>query len=79
MTRISSEQFTGRDRLSGVFERINAVGGIFENSEWAAPFHYERANELDSVTVDYREAVSPGLWYVRHERTFPVEDLRNVR
>jgi hypothetical protein len=41
--------------------------------------HYERANELDSITVVYREAVSPGLWYVRHTRTFPVGDLRNVR
>ena len=40
---------------------------------------YERANELDSVTVLYREKVSSGFWYVRHERTFPVAELRNVR
>jgi hypothetical protein len=40
--------------------------------------HYERANEVDSVTVLYREAVSPGLWYIRHIRTFPVGDLRDV-
>ena len=41
--------------------------------------HYERANEVDSVTVLYREKVSSGFWYVRHERTFPVAELRNVR
>ena len=41
--------------------------------------HYERANELDSITVLYREKVSSGFWYVRHERTFPVGELRNVR
>jgi murein DD-endopeptidase MepM/ murein hydrolase activator NlpD len=40
--------------------------------------HYERANEVDSVTVLYREAVSPGFWYIRHTRTFPVGELRNV-
>ena len=38
--------------------------------------HYERATEVDSVTVLYREAVSPGFWYVRHERTFPAGELR---
>ena len=41
--------------------------------------HYERANELDSVTVLYREKVSPGFWYIRHERTFPVGELRSAR
>src|SRR3979409_2112254 len=39
--------------------------------------HYERANEVDSVTVVYREKVSSGFWYIRHERTFPVAELRN--
>jgi hypothetical protein len=41
---------------------------------------YEKANQLDSVTVLYREA-SPqsGIWYIRHERTFPVANLRTVR
>jgi hypothetical protein len=39
--------------------------------------HYERANELDSVTVLYREAApNPGIWYIRHTRTFPVASLR---
>lgn len=38
--------------------------------------HYERANELDSVTVLYREKVRSGVWWIRHERTFAVEDLR---
>lgn len=38
--------------------------------------HYERANELDSVTVLYREKVRSGVWWIRHERTFAVEELR---
>ena len=38
--------------------------------------HYERVNELDSVTVLYREAVRSGVWRIRHERTFAVEELR---
>lgn len=41
--------------------------------------HYERANDVDTVTVLYREKVSSGFWYIRHERTFAVGDLRNVR
>jgi hypothetical protein len=42
--------------------------------------HYERANQLDSVTVLYREATPhPGIWYIRHTRTFPVASLRTVR
>jgi hypothetical protein len=39
--------------------------------------HYEPANELDSVTVLYREEVRPGAWHIRHTRTFPAGDLRN--
>jgi hypothetical protein len=38
--------------------------------------HYERANELDSVTVLYREKIRSGEWWIRHERTFAVEELR---
>jgi len=38
--------------------------------------HYERANELDSVTVLYREKVRSGVWWIRHERTFAVGELR---
>ena len=38
--------------------------------------HYERANELDSVTVLYHEKVRSGVYWIRHERTFPVEQLR---
>src|SRR3954462_639691 len=35
--------------------------------------HYENANQLDSVTVLYREAaLHPGIWHIRHERTFPI-------
>jgi hypothetical protein len=41
--------------------------------------HYERANQLDSVTVLYRAPVSRGVWYIRDTRTFPIENLRNVR
>jgi hypothetical protein len=42
--------------------------------------HYENANQLDSVTVLYREAAPPrGVWYIRHARTFPIGDLRNLR
>ena len=42
--------------------------------------HYEKASQLDSVTVLYREAAPrAGIWYIRHERTFAVANLRNVR
>jgi hypothetical protein len=42
--------------------------------------HYENANQLDSVTVLYREAAPPpGVWYIRHTRTFPIGNLRNLR
>jgi hypothetical protein len=40
--------------------------------------HYERANELDSITVMYRDSVRPGVWNIRHTRTFPAGDLRNI-
>ena len=41
---------------------------------------YENANQLDSVTVLYREAARhPGVWHIRHERTFPIGELRNAR
>jgi hypothetical protein len=42
--------------------------------------HYDKSNQLDSVSVLYREkAIGSGIWHIRHERTFPVESLRNVR
>lgn len=41
--------------------------------------HYDKADGLDSVSVSYREAVRPGISHIRHERTFPVENLRTVR
>ena len=41
--------------------------------------HYEKANQLDSVTVLYREGVRRGVWWIRHMRTFSVEELRNAR
>jgi len=53
--------------------QARAIGGL-------ALRHYEKVNQLDSVTVLYREA-SPrsGVWYIRHERTFPVANLRTLR
>jgi hypothetical protein len=42
--------------------------------------HYENANQLDSVTVLYREAAPRrGIWYIRHARTFPIGNLGNLR
>ena len=41
--------------------------------------HYERPNQVDSVTVLYRGAVRSGVWYIRHTRTFSVENLRDLR
>ena len=37
--------------------------------------HYEKANQLDSVSVLYHEAVRPGVWHIRHARSFSVENL----
>ena len=37
--------------------------------------HYEKQNQLDSITVVYREKAAPGFWWIRHQRTFPVESL----
>jgi len=39
---------------------------------------YERPNELESVTVLYREPVRRGVWYIRHVRTFPVAMLSSA-
>lgn len=36
---------------------------------------YDRANEVDSVTVFYREKVRRGVWHIRHIRSFGVADL----
>jgi hypothetical protein len=41
--------------------------------------HYERANQLDSVTVLYREPVGAGVWHISHTHTFPVERVRAAR
>ena len=38
--------------------------------------HYERANELDSVTILYHRKVRRGLWHILQMRAFPVESLR---
>jgi predicted component of type VI protein secretion system len=39
--------------------------------------NYDKADQLDSVTVVYREPVRPGMWWIRHSRTFSVASLRN--
>lgn len=38
--------------------------------------NYDRANQLDSVTVLYREPVRRGVWWIRHSRSFSVESLQ---
>jgi len=52
-------------------ERARRIGGF-------ALTHYEKANQLDSVSVLYREAVSPGIWHIRHKRTFTIASLPNI-
>ena len=37
--------------------------------------HYLQASELDSISVAAREPMRPGLWRVRHRRTFAIADL----
>lgn len=39
--------------------------------------HYDKAGQLDSVTVLYREPVRRGMWWIRHTRSFPVDSLQN--
>lgn len=39
--------------------------------------NYDKASQLESVTVVYREPVRPGMWWIRHSRTFSVASLRN--
>lgn len=53
-------------------ERSRSIGSF-------ALRHYEKANQLDSVSVLYHEAVRPGVWHIRHARSFSVENLRTVR
>lgn len=37
--------------------------------------NYDRADQLDSVTVLYREPVRKGTWWIRHTRSFSVDSL----
>jgi hypothetical protein len=39
---------------------------------------YDDANQLDSITVLYRERVRDGMWWIRHTRTFAVDSLKDV-
>jgi hypothetical protein len=41
--------------------------------------HYEKAGELDSVTVATRESVQPGLWRIHHSSAFGVPRLKERR
>ena len=60
---VSDSILTGQARAIGVF----------------ALRHYEGTSQLDSVTILYREAAPhPGIWYIRHTRTFPVGSLQPV-
>jgi hypothetical protein len=39
---------------------------------------YGNANQLDSITVLYRERVRDGMWWIRHTRTFAVDSLKDA-
>jgi hypothetical protein len=41
--------------------------------------HYERASNLDSITVATRERLQPGIWRVHHRRSFAMADLNEPR
>ena len=41
--------------------------------------HYEKAGELDSVTVATRESVQPGMWRIHHSSAFGVARLKEQR
>lgn len=38
--------------------------------------NYDNADQLDSITVLYREKAGKGIWWIRNTRTFPVDSLR---
>ncbi|MFN2638481.1 MAG: hypothetical protein ABR585_15910, partial [Gemmatimonadaceae bacterium] len=38
--------------------------------------HYEKAGELDSVTIATRESVQSGVWRIHHTRAFAVANLK---
>lgn len=37
--------------------------------------NYDRADQLDSITVLYRERAGRGVWWIRHTRAFSVDSL----
>jgi hypothetical protein len=57
---------------SALTRQARDIGGL-------ALRRYERAAELDSVTVLYRDSVTQGVWRIRRTRTFPVGALRDRR
>jgi hypothetical protein len=38
--------------------------------------HYDKASQLDSVTVATREALQPGVWRLHHSRAFATASLK---
>lgn len=40
--------------------------------------HYDQAEMLDSVTVESREAVKPGMWRIHHTRAFAIAELKGA-
>jgi len=41
--------------------------------------HYEKADQLDSLTLQYHERIRPGMWWIRHSDTFSAGQLRKLR
>lgn len=39
--------------------------------------NYDNAEQLDSITVLYREKAGKGLWWIRNSRTFSVHSLQD--
>ena len=58
----------------------NASDSVFEDrARDLARFavsHYERASDLDSITVATRELVQPGAWRVHHRHSFVISGLK---
>jgi hypothetical protein len=38
--------------------------------------HYDKATELDSITIATRKSVERGVWRIQHTRTFPAYQAR---
>jgi hypothetical protein len=40
--------------------------------------HYDKATQLDTITIATRKAVERGFWQVQHTRTFAAEEARAI-